>query len=285
MLKKLMKHEFEATRRILLPLNLTIVLITVVGCLILCTDILQRDTSLPLVILLIILYALSMIVLTLAAYIYSMVRFYKNLFTSEGYLMFTLPVTHTQLLNSKLIVAFLWNCFNVLLTVGSIFAISFSSSYYAIAHADSANEKSAFLSGFVSALSGGAQTTASFQDIFGYGPLQLLVICCLSLIVGCFFSLTMGYLAIALGQLMERHKLASSIGFYIAFYIVTQILSSILMIVINLNTLLGTELDSLTLTRRIYSSFLPATCIFNLILGVIFYLITRLIIRRKVNLE
>ncbi len=284
MLKKLIKHEWEATRRILLPLNLTIVLITVVGCFFLCTDILQLDNSLPLVILLIVFYALSMIVLTFAAYIYLMVRFYRNLFTSEGYLMFTLPVTRTQLLNSKLIVAFLWNCFNILLTVVSIFAISFSSSYYALVH-DSATDGNAFLSGLVTAVSGGTQTTASIQDVFGYSLPTLIVVCCITLIVSSFFSLTMGYLAITLGQLMERHKLIASIGFYIAFYIVIQVLSSILMIVINLNTLLGAESDPLALTRSIYGSLLPATNIFNLILGVIFYFITRLILGKKVNLE
>lgn len=284
MLKKLIKHEWEATRRILLPLNLTIVLITVVGCFFLCTDILQLDNSLPLVILLIVFYALSMIVLTFAAYIYLMVRFYRNLFTSEGYLMFTLPVTRTQLLNSKLIVAFLWNCFNILLTVVSIFAISFSSSYYALVH-DSATAGNAFLSGLVTAVSGGTQTTASIQDVFGYSLPTLIVVCCITLIVSSFFSLTMGYLAITLGQLMERHKLIASIGFYIAFYIVIQVLSSILMIVINLNTLLGAESDPLALTRSIYGSLLPATNIFNLILGVIFYFITRLILGKKVNLE
>lgn len=285
MLKKLIKHEWEATRRILLPLNLTIVLITVVGCLFLCTDILQRDNSLPLVIVLIVFYTFSMIVLTFAAYIYLMIRFYRNLFTSEGYLMFTLPVTRTQLLNSKLIVAFLWNCFNILLTMASIFAIGFSSSYFALIHEDSATEGNAFLSGLVTAISDGAQTTASFQDVFGYSLPTLLTICCITLIVSSFFSLIMGYLSIALGQLMERHKLIASIGFYIAFYIVIQILSSILMIVINLNTLLGTESDSLALSRSIYGSLLPAATVFNLILGVIFYFITRLILGKKVNLE
>ena len=35
-------------------------------------------------------------------------RFNKSLIGDEGYLMFTLPVTHTQLLNSKLIASLLW---------------------------------------------------------------------------------------------------------------------------------------------------------------------------------
>ena len=87
MLGKLLKYEWTATRRILIPVNLTIILITIVGCIFLGTDILQSENSIPLVILLIILYAISMIILDLVSTIYLLVRFYKNLFTAEGYLM------------------------------------------------------------------------------------------------------------------------------------------------------------------------------------------------------
>lgn len=36
------------------------------------------------------------------------VRYYKNFFTDEGYLTFTLPVSRTKLLNSKILMAFIW---------------------------------------------------------------------------------------------------------------------------------------------------------------------------------
>ena len=37
-----------------------------------------------------------------------LIRYYKNFFTDEGYLTFTLPVSRTKLLNSKIIMAFFW---------------------------------------------------------------------------------------------------------------------------------------------------------------------------------
>lgn len=43
-----------------------------------------------------------------------LVRYYKNFFTDEGYLTFTLPVSRTKLLNSKIIMAFFWMCLTVL---------------------------------------------------------------------------------------------------------------------------------------------------------------------------
>ncbi len=36
------------------------------------------------------------------------VRYYKNFFTDEGYLTFTLPVSRTSLLNSKILMALIW---------------------------------------------------------------------------------------------------------------------------------------------------------------------------------
>lgn len=285
MLGKLMKHEWKATRRILLPLNLTILLITLVGCIILGTNILHGENSLPLVILLLALYALSMIILIMASNIYLMVRFYKNLFTREGYLMFTLPVTSTQLLNSKLIVGYLWTVLNILITMISIFVLSFSSSYYTAVHNGLSDNSNAFLAGFASVISDGTQSTVSFQDIFGYGPLELLLMCMLTFLITSFFSLTMGYLAISLGQLIEKYKLACSIGFYIAFYIGTQIISSVVMIIINLHTLLDSMADPFEITRNIYGSFLPASTILYLILGISFYIITLFILRKKVNLD
>ncbi|WP_075719080.1 hypothetical protein [Roseburia sp. 499] len=284
MLGKLLKHEWTATRRILIPVNLTIILITIVGCIFLGTDLLQSENSIPLVILLIILYAISMIILDLVSTIYLLVRFYKNLFTAEGYLMFTLPVTPLQLLNAKLIVASLWAIFNTLLTMGSIFALSFSSGYYAAVHENS-TDKGAFLSGFISALSNGAQDTASFQDIFGYTPVVLIFLCFILFLVSSFFSLTMGYLAITLGQLVEKCRVACSIVFYIALYIGTQITSSIILIVINLRNITGTATDSLSTTRSIYSTIFPASIILNLVLGILFYIITLILMRKKVNLE
>ncbi|MBR3968330.1 MAG: hypothetical protein IKJ93_01945 [Clostridia bacterium] len=48
---------------------------------------------------------IAMVALPLISHILIYVRFYKNFFTDEGYLTFTLPVKRSQLLNSKLISA------------------------------------------------------------------------------------------------------------------------------------------------------------------------------------
>ena len=50
-------------------------------------------------------------------------RFYKNLLGSEGYLMFTLPVSTTANILSKAITAFIWIIATSLVTLLSIFVM------------------------------------------------------------------------------------------------------------------------------------------------------------------
>ncbi len=50
-------------------------------------------------------------------------RFKKNLFTDEGYLMFTLPVKTSQLINSKLITALIWNACSWIVSIISSYIL------------------------------------------------------------------------------------------------------------------------------------------------------------------
>lgn len=59
-----------------------------------------------------ILSAFSMLITVLIV-----VRYYKNFFTDEGYLTFTLPVSRTKLLNSKIIMAAIWMAATVVVCI------------------------------------------------------------------------------------------------------------------------------------------------------------------------
>ena len=105
MLKKLLKYEWKETARLLLPINLALIVLTVLGCAMLSTSIFDSEVSIFFAVPLLILYIISIIAFSSVTIIYIYVRFYKNLYTAEGYLMHTLPVTPMQLFHSKLIVA------------------------------------------------------------------------------------------------------------------------------------------------------------------------------------
>ena len=57
---------------------------------------------------------LGIVIFYFATAVFIYTRFYKNFFTDEGYLTFTLPVKRTQLLNSKLITSLIANSMTVL---------------------------------------------------------------------------------------------------------------------------------------------------------------------------
>lgn len=110
MLGKLMKHEFKATARLMAPLLLVVLLLGVFARI--ADSILTGPTrswlTETLHTLLIFAFVVSLFAAVICAVVLMVQRFSKNLMGDEGYLMFTLPVGHNQLLLSKLLTSVVW---------------------------------------------------------------------------------------------------------------------------------------------------------------------------------
>lgn len=269
MLKKLLKYEWRDTRRLLLPMNLVIILITIFGCILLSTRIFDTDTGFLIAAPLAALYLLAIIAFSFITLIYIYVRFYKNLFTAEGYLMHTLPVTRTQLFHSKLIMGYFWFFLNSLLTALSTGALGAAAGFHE-ATTEMADE-----------------VNISFTDLFGCSPAVFLSWALVTLLVASLSSVLMGYVSVLLGQMMERNKLAAAVGFYFGIYMVIQIISSLaMMIPIIVNVMVETDEEAALnfMTDGIQWMF-PCMCLFYLVLSIVFYILCRTLINRKVNLD
>ncbi len=111
MLGKLLKYEMKASARTLIPLYIGMLIVAGMCSLTLFMSIpemafnSQVNTWMAVFYLLFFALCVATVVLTAMVIVQ---RFNKSLIGDEGYLMFTLPVTHTQLLFSKLITAILW---------------------------------------------------------------------------------------------------------------------------------------------------------------------------------
>lgn len=109
MLTKLMKHEFLATGRVMLPLYLLLVVVSV-GVNLSVHGMTMADN--PLFDLLAALFSISYVLIIFAAFLLCLVvvvvRFYRNMMGPEGYLTLTLPVSVHQHVMSKLFIALLW---------------------------------------------------------------------------------------------------------------------------------------------------------------------------------
>ena len=109
MLRKLMKHEFRATGRMMLPMFL-LVLVTAVGANLSTRRLLETDNGAlnTLGILLLIAFTLAITGVCVMPVVLMIDRFHKNLLRDEGYVMLTLPVSVHQHVWSKLLVSMLW---------------------------------------------------------------------------------------------------------------------------------------------------------------------------------
>ena len=119
MLGKLIKHEFRALSRFLLPIHILLL----VACLIGRFMFQAMDTmDLPNVILIVsFVFLISIwIVVPCATSILIVVRYYKSLYTDEGYLTLTLPATRGQLLFSKAFAAFVWSILDLAIVIAGL---------------------------------------------------------------------------------------------------------------------------------------------------------------------
>ena len=108
MLKKLLKYDFKSVLRYWWIAAVSTLVFSIIGSG--CISLLNSEREIPPVALVLagltlILVFVSYSALIFISMLFIFIRFYKNFFTDEGYLTFTLPVKRMQLLNSKLIVS------------------------------------------------------------------------------------------------------------------------------------------------------------------------------------
>lgn len=108
MLSKLLKYDFKSVFKYWWIAAVSSLALSILGGG--CITLIGSDRELPSIVYGTAIFALVIIILSIAVFsvlslILILVRFYKNFFTDEGYLTFTLPVRRSQLLNSKLIMS------------------------------------------------------------------------------------------------------------------------------------------------------------------------------------
>lgn len=104
MVKKLLKHELIAIFRVLVFLMAAVIIFAVLGRIMLAASLKnETGTGTMLTLLLIMFYIFAIFALVFTAWGLGVSRFYKSLFTGEGYMTFSLPATPMQLVIAKLL--------------------------------------------------------------------------------------------------------------------------------------------------------------------------------------
>lgn len=282
MLGKLFKHEWKAASRMLLLIHGCVLLFAVLTRIFLevgggidialssdANNIVQVIAALLMMGIMLLIFCTAMF-----TYIYIGYRFYKNVFTTQGYLTNTLPVTPTQIIFSKGLVALLWMILDVIILIAA-FPIIFADPSFFMALAEAWNH---FLAIDIQ--------IQSFVWIF----LILVILSPFDLIAHMYFS-------VALGNLFAGHKILGAIVAYFGTQFIIQILSTVVLGVTGfaLNPFISAQYGSmssdaaaeagLSIINSIMNPFMIVMLVFSLLCILLFFFVTKFIMTKKLNLE
>ncbi len=269
MLGKLLKYELRATGRQVLPLCGGMVAFALLRRLL---GLLQITRAWPglddaLDSLGIGLFTLLLIACTAAVFIVLIMRYYRNLYTDEGYLMNTLPVSATQNLMAKTFAAVIWQAVAVLALLLSVFISVVNTSVWR-----------QIVLGF-------AEMHLSFQRFLllqqGLVPLVILE-SILLFFVSAFASMLQFYAAISLGQFIRRHRVLGAIVFYFGLNFAFSVLSMLIMLPLGL---MGDNFYSVNALPQILALTLGLTLLLTLIEGVVCFVLAHWCLAKKLELE
>ncbi|MBR0198821.1 MAG: hypothetical protein IJQ42_01475 [Oscillospiraceae bacterium] len=273
MLGKLLKYEFRATGRSMLPVLGVLTLLVLLANI--SVRLLDRQAGAFLTILLIMvifLTVIAVIVSELLPIIVMIQRFHKNLLAGEGYLMHTLPVSVHSLVWSKLIVSLVW----MLLTNVIIFLLGGLS----VMHLTNMN-LGAVLEGFPS-----VEELRQFLSSVGLsmGDLylflgEMVVAVVLSGIVTCLQF----YAAMSLGFSFTNHKGLMSVLCFVGILIVLNTLTNFLG-VREVENLTEVTVDSFRGGMQVAQGTVGKALLYTVFQGALLYLATVLGLKKGLNL-
>ena len=211
MVKKLYKHEYLAWLRVL-PLIYGITLL--IAAMLRIVLIFENDSLYYGIVFgsAVFVFVVALMVTLSSATVFGIQRFYKNLFTGEGYLTHTLPVTPANHLWVKVLTAVSFDILSVLVcllagviaTAGEVFGEICKAAEYLIKQIP--GEYIGHAAGWT------AEVIAMF-------------------VVAMFSSQMLFYLCICVGQLFRKNRVLAAVGVYFGIYAISQVVSTVLMVV------------------------------------------------------
>lgn len=228
MLRKLLKYEFKNTYKVILLLLGAVALATLIGFISLqspfwdslsgrnrYSDSLAVDLLSMMSFFSITFYIIMLVGVVYAALIYLVVRFYRTMYTDEGYLLHTLPVTKHQILISKIFVSSVWMYL-------IYFAMYASLAFFVLSLVNVFTSDSVWLS-LPSYLGTFQEFMGEFTHLFGGGWLVSYLVLA---VLGVPAAVITFFGAVSMGQLFAKHRVLMAIVSYIVIMIASSVLRS-----------------------------------------------------------
>lgn len=276
MLGKMIKHEFKATGRLILPLFLLVIVMTPVLALLnkLASHIGRKSLAGGLLSgISMVSFVAMMIGACVAVFIYIMVRFYKTIATSEAYITFCLPVNSHHVMLSKLIVATVWQVLTVAIAIGSLYIMFIINGIIEPGTVFSHMERML--------TSSGIEYGSLFGFLFKIGAM---------IFISMITSILSWYLAVCLGQIFQEKRVLMSIVMYMGIYMVMQIIYMCILLPFILShssefTMGEAKAINMQMNAEFPSGLLLAVGIINIVLAVVFYVVGTQILKKKTNVR
>ncbi len=268
MLGKLLKHEFKATSRLMLPLYLICIAVTILNKLVSVFEFFDYPETVFYLMnsfktLTVALYIFVLLSIMVATLIICIIRFYKNMLGSQGYLTFTLPVKTYEHILSKGITSVIWFLISSVVVIISIFIT--------IVDKDVIAELSKF--------SYHNLDHAVYYSI-GIHLIPFLILVLLLFIV--YFSgiVVIMYSSLSIGNLFNKNKILGSFLGYLIIKIINSAISSIL--ILPLMIFMESHIDS---SFEFTLPYLIFMIVYNALITVLYFFVANYILSKKLNLQ
>ncbi len=268
MVKKLIKFEFIAWFRTMLPMLLILLGISGLTRIV---QLFEAETATYSIVNTssIVALCISILVCSVMCVAVGVTRFYKNLFTSEGYLTLSLPVSYAGQIFAKLITAV---AFTAITAVGIIVSIN-------VATLGDVSHELCKAFGYL------------VKKYFGYlgvnGAFYVLEVIIMVIAIEA-KSFLLLYACISIGQLAKKNRVLAAFGTFFAYYFICQILGTVFIIVSEtVGTGLWDWIDAF-FGKHYYAAMHLLFCgiiLFEIIMGAVYYLISYTVMRKKLNIE
>ena len=265
MLRKLMKHEFRATGRVMGPLFGLLLIAAIaarfsVGVLL--------ESSARFLNMLGGLFTTAFVIAIVGVCVMSLVlminRFRTNLLGDEGYIMFTLPASVHQQIWSKLIVSAVWFIATGLAVVAAGFILVAQQGFW------------------LEIRRGFAEIFRHLTAYYAFNGTAFLFELLALIFVGCCVLCLEFYAAMAIGHSFAAHKVLYSVLSFLGLQFVMQLLSGGILVGTNYDILVvALPSDGVLAMHSVMLTMIVSTAVF----GAIYYVITTMFLKKRLNLE
>ena len=297
MLGKLMKYEWKNIWKAGTLMLLGMLVVTVIGCVVLrmpggvVTGLLDNNDInatqswfvLSSFVATLILYVIMLLAYTWGMLIFLGIRFYRSMYTDEGYLSHTLPVTANQLFLSKVLVSGVWYLF---ITIGigiSVVALIVSLMTGLLNIGELSSVLTQYNGNIWEFLADAFyELGRTYEEEMGINLLHYGITLLLTYVAGPFITMVTLFGALTIGQLSSKHKGLMGILAYAGLTILSSIIGSTVQSAFMFGANVANSASGITVSTN---SAYDINVITSLLIAAIMYGVSYYIMNRKLNLD